>query len=104
MLPRTEIIVSENFNPTLGTMGQFFLAYSGDASRSAAGRAHEKALTPRAILIRTRSRNLEIVSEVLLCGFPSVSESRSERLLLKSQALKQGFLRSLSVLLTTPSL
>ena len=56
MLPRTEIIVSGNFNPTLGTMGQFFLARSGDASRSAAGRAHEKALTPRAILIRTRSR------------------------------------------------
>ena len=104
MLPRTEIIVSENFNPTLGTMGQFFLARSGDASRSAAGRAHEKALTPRAILIRTRSRNLEIVSEVLFCGFPSVSESRSERLLPKSQALKQGFRRSLSVLLTTPSL
>ena len=88
MLPSTKIMVSENFNPTLGTMGQFFLACSGDASRSAAGRAHEKALTPRAILIRTRSRNLENVSEVLFCGFLSVSEARSERFAAKVSDLK----------------
>ena len=88
MLPSTKIMVSENFNPTLGTMGQFFLACSGDASRSTAGRAHEKALTPRAILIRTRSRNLENVSEVLFCGFLSVSEARSERFAAKVSDLK----------------
>ena len=66
----------------------FFLACSGDALRSAAGRAHEKALTPRAILIRTRSRNLENVSEVLFCGFLSVSEARSERFAAKVSDLK----------------
>ena len=88
MLPSTKIMVSENFNPTLGTMGQFFLACSGDVSRSAAGRAYEKALTPRAILIRTRSRNLENVSEVLFCGFLSVSEARSERFAAKVSDLK----------------
>jgi len=51
-------------------------------------RPYEKSLTPKPVLIRTRSRNLESVSEVLFCGFLSVSEARSERFAAKVSDLK----------------
>ena len=102
MLPRTKIMVSENFNPTLGT--NFF-------SRAA------EMLRGRLQAVRMKSHwhpdqfwselNHEISKSFQKCYFVGFCPSRSLEvsvLLPKSQILKQGFLRSLSVLLATPSL
>lgn len=103
MLPSTKIMVSENFNPTLGTKGFFSRAVGMLRGR------------PQAVRMKSLWHQGQFWSELdheisktfqksYFVGFCPSRSLEVSVLLLKSQVLKQGFLRSLSVLLATPSL
>ena len=102
MLPSTKIMVSENFNPTLGTKG--FFSRAVDMLRGRPQAVRMKSLWHSGQFWSELDHEISKTSQKsYFVGFCPSRRLEESVLLPKLQILKQGFLRSLSVLLATPS-
>ena len=103
MLSKTKIMVSENFNPTLGTESFFSRAVEMLRGRPQAVRM-KSLWHPGQFWSELDHEIWKSFQKSYFVGFCPSRSLEVSVLLSKSQVLKQGFLCSLSVLLATPSL